>query len=83
MTGTDATANPSSNSWDTAWRGDHVYLFDMNRGIEVLRLKRGPHHSSKLKTVREPRRARIDRLAAMPVSGLTPGSLVCPLFVSQ
>ena len=81
VTGTDATTNPSSNSWDTAWRGDFVYLFDRNRGIEVLRLKRGPRHSSKLKTVREPR-ARFDRLAARPVadSGLTPGSLVCPLF---
>jgi hypothetical protein len=81
VAGTDAATNPSSNSWDTAWRGDFVYLFDMNRGIEVLRLKRGPRHSSELTTAREPR-ARFDRLAARPIagSGLTPGSLVCPLF---
>ena len=30
-----------SNSWDVAWRGNYVYLFDMNRGIEILRLKGG------------------------------------------
>ena len=30
-----------SNSWDVAWRGNLVYLFDMNRGIEILRLKGG------------------------------------------
>jgi hypothetical protein len=54
----------------------------MDRGIEILRLKRGPHHASKLATVREPR-ARIDKLAKVPVSGLTRGSLVCPLFAAQ
>jgi hypothetical protein len=80
--GTDATTNPSSLSWDTAWRGRLVYLFDMDRGIEILRLKRSPRGSSKLATVREPR-ARIDRLAKVPVSGLTRGSLVCPLFAAQ
>jgi hypothetical protein len=82
VTGTDATANPSSQAWDTAWRGNLVYLFDMDRGIEVLRLKGGPHASAKLATVREPKRGP-DRLAKVPVSGLTPGSLVCPLFVRQ
>jgi hypothetical protein len=82
VTGTDATTNPSSLSWDTAWNGDLVYLFDMSRGIEVLRLKGGPRAATKLATVREPR-ARTDRLAARPVSGLTPGSLVCPLFVTS
>ena len=82
VTGTDMTANPSSQAWDTAWRGNLVYLFDMDRGIEVLRLKGGPHASAKLATVREPKRGP-DRLAKVPVSGLTPGSLVCPLFVRQ
>src|SRR3954447_12740696 len=43
VTGTDATTNPSSLSWDTAWHGKYVYLFDHARGIEVLSLKRdGP-----------------------------------------
>jgi hypothetical protein len=77
--GTDAETNPSSLSWDTAWRGNLVYLFDMDRGIEILRLKGGPHRSAKLATVREPARGP-DRLAKQPVSGLTPGTLVCPLF---
>jgi hypothetical protein len=58
VTGTDATANPSSQAWDTAWRGNLVYVFDMDRGIEVLRLKGGPHASAKLATVREPKRGR-------------------------
>jgi hypothetical protein len=81
VTGTDPVANPSSNSWDVAFRGDLIYLFDMSRGVEVLRLAGGPSASSKLATVREPAR-KADPLAAQPVpgSGLTPGSLVCPLF---
>ena len=79
VTGTDPATNPSSLSWDVAWRGDLVYLFDMSRGVEILRLAGGPSASSSLKTVREPAR-RTDPLAARTVSGLTPGSLVCPLF---
>ncbi len=51
----------------------------MSRGIEILRLKRGPHGAASLPTVREPR-ARVDRLAARPVRGVTEGSLVCPLI---
>ena len=66
VTGTDPETNPSSQSWDTAWRGNLVYLFDMDRGIEVLRLKGGPHASAKLATVREPKRGP-DRLAKVPV----------------
>jgi hypothetical protein len=80
--GTNTTTNPTSLSWDTAWRGNLVYLFDMDRGIEILRLKRGPHHSAELATVREPKRP-MDRLAKVPVSGLTEDSLVCPLFARQ
>ncbi len=82
VNGTDPETNPSSNSWDTAWRGNLIYLFDMDRGIEILRLKGGPHAAAKLATVREPK-ARVDKLAKVPVSGLTRGSLVCPLFVAQ
>ena len=80
--GTDTETNPSSLSWDTAWRGKLIYVFDMDRGIEILRLKRGPRAAAELATVREPRRG-VDRLAKRPVSGLTPGSLVCPLFAAQ
>jgi hypothetical protein len=80
VTGTDPATNPSSLSWDTAWHGDLVYLMDMSRGIEVLRLKGGAQASARLATVREPRRVRPDRLAEVPVRGLTRGSFVCPLF---
>ena len=78
VTGTDA-ANPSSLSWDTAWHGDLIYLFDMSRGIEILRLKGGPAAASRLATVQSPP-ARPDPLAARPVSGLTKDSFVCPVF---
>jgi hypothetical protein len=83
VAGTDEETNPSSLSWDTAWRGNLVYLFDMSRGIEILRLKGGPHASAKLATVREPRRRGPDRLAKVPAGGLTADSLVCPLFVRR
>jgi hypothetical protein len=80
VTATDPAANPSSLSWDTAWRGDLVYLFDMDRGIEILRLKGGPARSARLASVREPAR-RVDRLAAVPVRASTgDGALICPLF---
>ncbi|MGH3994027.1 MAG: hypothetical protein ACRDSN_16400, partial [Pseudonocardiaceae bacterium] len=36
---TGSTEAETSNSWDLAWNGRYVYLFDMNRGIEVLKLK--------------------------------------------
>jgi hypothetical protein len=79
VTGTDPATNPSSLSWDVAWRGDLIYLFDMSRGIEILRLAGGPSASASLPTVRSPA-ARSDPLAPKPVGGLTPGSLVCPVF---
>jgi hypothetical protein len=84
VTGTDPATNPSSLSWDTAWRGDLVYLFDMDRGIEILRLKGGPHRSARMASVREPAR-RVDRLAARAVRGSSAtadGALVCPLFTT-
>ena len=79
VTGSDPATNPSSLTWDVAWHGDLVYLFDMSRGIEILRLSGGPSAARSLPTVEEPA-PRVDALAARPVAGLTPGSLVCPLF---
>ena len=78
VTGTDPVANPSSNSWDLAWNGRYVYLFDMNRGIEVLKLKHGTHAAaaSRLASVTAPS-VRSDPYASVPV---TKGSLVCPAF---
>ena len=78
MTGRDA-ANPSSLSWDTAWHGDLIYLFDMARGIEILRLKGGSAAAARLRTVQSPA-AKPDPLAARPVAGLAGDSLVCPVF---
>ena len=43
-----------SNSWDVAWRGNLVYLFDMNRGIEILRLKGGAAASARMRKVTAP-----------------------------
>jgi hypothetical protein len=49
VTGTDPATNPSSNSWDLAWYGRYVYLFDhepRDRGAEAgvgdRRSRRGP-----------------------------------------
>jgi hypothetical protein len=82
---------PGSNSWDMAFKsdrrkGDLIYLFDMSRGVEVLRLKKGAHHSRKMKSVVAPS-LRSAKFAAKPVGGLDrtvngDGSVsyVCPLF---
>jgi hypothetical protein len=80
VTGTGA-GNPSSNSWDTEWRNDRlVYLFDMSRGVEILRLREGAHASDSMASVTAPSVTR-DSRAAQPVSTLDSGGrLICPLF---
>ena len=68
-----------SNSWDVAWRGNYVYLFDMNRGIEILRLENGGvAKSARMRKVTAPSLKRPARYKA--VSSLESGDLVCPLF---
>jgi hypothetical protein len=91
VTGTSED-NPDSNSWDMAFRsdrrkGDLLYLFDMRRGIEVLRLKQGANASRRMKSVTAPT-ARPSRFAAKVAGGLertvkSDGSVsyVCPLFL--
>jgi hypothetical protein len=81
VTGTDPAANPSSNAWDLAWRGERVYLFDMNRGVEVLRLRGGPGEAASMSAVTAPS-LRSDPLAPVPVRSADGRPLVCPLFVS-
>jgi hypothetical protein len=71
-------AATDSNSWDVGWRGNHVYLFDMNRGIEILRLKGGAKASARMRKVSAPRMKNPARYKA--VSSLESGDLVCPLF---
>jgi hypothetical protein len=80
VTGT-SNSNPSSNSWDTEWRNDRfVYLFDMSRGVEILRLRNGAQASAAMQTVTAPSVTR-DSFAAQPVSTLDrSGRLICPLF---
>ena len=72
------TANPSSSSWDVAFRsdrrkGDLVYLFDMARGIEVIRIKKGAHAAGRMKAVTAPDlgsiRPRLARRVARPQRG--------------
>jgi hypothetical protein len=92
VTGTtpDNGENPSSNSWDMAFYGDRrtgdlAYLWDMNRGIEILRIKRGVAASRKMQSVTAPSVKR-DRFASQPVSSLAQASAaggtgyLCPLF---
>ncbi len=94
VTGT-STDNPSSNSWDVAFRSsgdqkgkakkgsDLIYLFDMARGVEVLRLKSGTAAASRMKSVTAPN-ARSSRYSAKAVSSLVntgdPNRFICPLF---
>jgi len=88
-------ANPSSNSWDMEFfdpgRRNRdgarlIYLFDMSRGVEVLRLDDGAGRSARMRSVTAPSQKR-DRFAARPVGGLSARtaangsvSYVCPLF---
>ena len=85
---TSTTANESSNTWDVEFRserkkGDLVYVFDMNRGVEVLRIKKGGAYSSKsMKSVTAPS-VKSAKGAPQPVASLVDdGGLgfVCPLF---
>jgi hypothetical protein len=64
-------------------RGDYVYLMDMSRGIEVIRLKRGATASASMKSVAAPR-LRSTRWASAPIAGssLASGGYVCPLFTT-
>ncbi|HKF89941.1 MAG TPA: hypothetical protein VKC52_00515 [Acidimicrobiia bacterium] len=81
VTGTDPATNPSSNSWDTEWRNNRiVYLFDMTRGVEILRLKKDASASATMPAVTAPS-VESDSLAAQPIGSLDgSGRFVCPLF---
>jgi hypothetical protein len=88
---TPPATNPSSNSWDMEFksdrrRGDLIYLFDMSRGVEVLRLRNGVATASSMRAVTAPS-VRSDPGAAKPVGALAQASrpgggvtYVCPLF---
>ena len=65
---------------------DYVYLFDMSRGIEVLRITNGGlAATSRMKEVKAPpMKASAAKYAAKPTSSLVdtgdPARFVCPLF---
>ena len=66
-------------------RGDYVYLMDMSRGIEVIRLKRGATASARMRSVTAPSLRKADPWAAKPVAGSSlagDGGFVCPLFTT-
>ena len=99
VTGTtpNSGANPSSNSWDMEFRTvegkggsstDYAYLFDMNRGVEVLEIKKGVEAASRMGKVTAPS-VKSDRFASKPVGGLGKTAsfsdaggtgYICPLF---
>jgi hypothetical protein len=82
--GGDPAVNPPSSSWDTEFKGDLVFLFDMARGVEVLRLKKGVHSARHMKSVVAPSLKR-SPFAAKPIGGLattSSGGYVCPLFAT-
>ena len=92
--GGDPAVDPSSNSWDVAFKsykdkGDFVFLFDMNRGVEILRLDSSVAAAARMSSVTAPSLKR-DRYAAKPVSSLVRTSAaggtptyVCPLFATS
>jgi hypothetical protein len=66
-------------------KSDYVYLFDMSRGIEVLRLKGGANSSARMRSVTAPSVGKNDPWAAKPVAGsglAADGGFVCPLFTT-
>jgi hypothetical protein len=81
--GGDPAVDPPSSSWDTAFKGDLVYLFDMNRGVEVLRIKQGTDAAANMRAVTAPSLHDV-QFASRPVGGLasTGTGYVCPLLTT-
>jgi hypothetical protein len=74
-----AADNPSSLVWDTQFHRGLLWVFDMDRGVEVLRLAKPKASAARLPAVIAPDLAP-DRYAARPVGERTTSGLVCPLF---
>jgi hypothetical protein len=74
-----AADNPSSLSWDVAFHAGRIYLFDMDRGVEILKMKGGSHHAASLPAVTAPS-VRADPFAKQPVATAGDYKLVCPVF---
>jgi hypothetical protein len=63
--------------------GDYIYLMDMARGVEVVRLKRGANASARMKSVVAPSVRSNSRWAAKAIAGSSAaeGGYVCPLVL--
>jgi hypothetical protein len=81
--GGDPAVDPPSSSWDTAFKGDLVYLFDMNRGVEVLRVKKGVQAARRMRSVTAPSLRNV-RYASKAIGALdsTGSGFVCPLLTT-
>jgi hypothetical protein len=79
VTGDGSPEQPSSLSWDVGWHAGRLYLFDMNRGVEILRLRAGAGAASRQPAVTAPS-VRRDPFASVPVRTTAGDPLVCPLF---
>jgi hypothetical protein len=80
----DSLRGKSSRRGRSGSQSDYVYLFDMSRGVEVIRLKgEGAAASARMESVVAPSVRGNDRWAAKPVAGSSlaaDGGFVCPLF---
>lgn len=73
----------SKGKKSTSKKGDYVYLMDMDRGVEVIRLKRGATASARMKSVVAPSARKNDPWGAKLVAGsglASGGGYVCPLI---
>lgn len=71
--------NPSSVVWDTQFHKGLLWVFDHNRGVEVLRLDEPTGLTNRLASVTAPD-MKTDKYAPVPVADPGATDLVCPLF---
>ena len=63
-------------------QGDLVYLFDMSRGVEILRMKKGAHHSAdEVRDRAEREGGPVRRSAGLVAQRRRRHGFVCPLFL--
>lgn len=79
VTSDGSADNPSSVVWDTQFRDGLLWVFDHERGVEVLRLDEPTGRAARLPAVIAPDLG-YDKYAAVPVADRTTSGLVCPLF---
>jgi len=78
VAGTDPATNPSTVAFSVKHRHGRLYLFDISRGVEILRLRGGVAAAARMRTVAAPAVGK-DPIAPQP---RTTDGLVCPLFTT-